>query len=87
MNCRPKARRITWLCWGVNYDNLPVPKIGEVIERMDIQFPVLMADPRVQYGYERPAQLPVTVLINPARQVHDTLVGPQTVDSILAALN
>jgi len=70
---------------GVNYDGLTQPKLGEVIERMDIRFPVLKQDPREQYGYGRPAQLPVTVLINPEREVHDILVGPQTGASIRAA--
>ena len=71
---------------GVNYDGLTQPKIGEVIERMDIRFPVLKHDPREQYGYERPVQLPVTVLLNPDRKVHDILVGPQTEGSIRAAM-
>ena len=72
---------------GVNYDALTQPKLGEVIERMDIQFPVLVEDPQQKYGYGRAEHLPVTVLINPAREVHDVLVGPQTADSILAAMN
>ena len=71
---------------GVNYDGLVQPKLGEVIDRMDIQFPVLMHDPQVQYGYERPQTLPMTVIINPAREVHDVLMGPQTATSIKAAL-
>jgi hypothetical protein len=72
---------------GVNYDGLMQPKLSEVIDRMDIQFPVLMQDPQLRYGYERAEHLPMTVLINPARQVHRVLVGPQTGASILAALN
>ena len=31
---------------GVNYDGLSQPQLGEVIERMGITFPVLLADPR-----------------------------------------
>lgn len=72
---------------GVNYDGLMQPKLGEVMERMDIQFPVLSQDPQLRYGYERAEHLPMTVLINPAREVHRVLVGPQTGASILAALN
>jgi len=72
---------------GVNYDDLAQPKLGQVIERMDIGFPVLMRDPQLKYGYERAQQLPMTVLINPQRQVHDVLVGPQTAASIRAALH
>ena len=71
---------------GVNYDGLMPPQLVEVAERMEIGFPVLLQDPRQQYGYERAQQLPVTVLIAPDRQVHDVLVGPQTANSILAAI-
>ena len=71
---------------GVNYDGLTQPKLGEVIERMDIQFPVLLNDPQMQYGYERAQTLPMTVLINPDREVHDILMGPQTAASIKASM-
>ena len=72
---------------GVNYDGLTQPKLGDVMQRMDIQFPVLLEDPQMKYGYDRAEQLPMTVLINPAREVHEVLVGPQTAQSIMAALN
>jgi hypothetical protein len=32
-------------------------------------------------------QLPVTVLIDPSRQLHDVLLGPQTASSIMAAMS
>ncbi|MEM9624253.1 MAG: TlpA disulfide reductase family protein [Pseudomonadota bacterium] len=72
---------------GVNYDNLQGEKLTDVIERMDIQFPVLAEDPQERYGYERAQTLPMTVIINPAREVHDVLIGPQTQASVTAALN
>ena len=72
---------------GVNYDNIQPPKLNDVIERMDIDFPVLLSDPHLRFGYDRAEQLPMTVLINPQREVHDVLIGPQTAASITAALN
>ena len=72
---------------GVNYDGITPPKLNEVITRMDINFPVLLVDPQVKFGYPRAEQLPMTVIINPAREVHDVLMGPQTAASIAAALN
>ncbi len=72
---------------GVNYDNIQPPKLNEVIERMEIDFPVLLADPQQRFGYNRAEQLPMTVIINPEREVHDVLIGPQTAASISAALN
>lgn len=72
---------------GVNYDGLVQPKLGEVMARMEIDFPVLAQDPQLRYGYDRAEHLPMTVLINPAREVHEVLVGPQTASSIKAAMN
>ena len=71
---------------GVNYDELQGAKLAEVSERMKIEFPVLTVDPQIEYGYARALTLPMTVLMNPEREVHDILVGPQTQDSILAAI-
>lgn len=71
---------------GVNWDGLPQDKLAEVAARMGIEFPVLIQDPYQEYGYDRAEQLPVTVLINPAREVHQVLVGPQNEDSIMAAM-
>ncbi len=72
---------------GVNYDGLQGEKLREVIARMEINFPVLAQDPQQRYGYDRAQTLPMTVIINPDRQVHDVLIGPQTKASVLAALN
>lgn len=72
---------------GVNYDRIQPPKLNEVIKRMEIDFPVLLADPQQRFGYDRAEQLPMTVIINPQRAVHDVLIGPQTAASITAAAN
>ena len=72
---------------GVNYDGIQGERLTQVIERMDIQFPVLVQDPQQVYGYERAQTLPMTVLINPDREVHRILIGPQNQDSIKAAQN
>ncbi len=71
---------------AVNWDGLPGDKQMEVIERMGIDFPVLVKDPFMQYGYDRPQQLPMTALISPDGGVHRVLFGPQTGTSILAAI-
>ena len=69
---------------GVNWDGLQGDKLADVVERMNVQFPTLRDDPYEKYGYERAQQLPATVLINPARQVHKVLIGPQTIETIKA---
>ncbi|MFT7651132.1 MAG: thiol-disulfide isomerase/thioredoxin [Limisphaerales bacterium] len=69
---------------GVNWDGVSGEKLTGVIERMEIEFPILRDDPYQKYGYERAQQLPVTVILNPQREVVRTLMGPQTEASILA---
>jgi hypothetical protein len=51
---------------------------------MGITFALLEADPRFSLDVERPQVLPTTLLVSPDGQVTDTLVGPQTQDSLLA---
>ena len=70
---------------GVNWDGVQGRKLNDVITRMKIDFPTLIEDPHLDYDYDRVEQLPVTVLINPDREVHRVLIGPQTGQSILAA--
>ena len=63
---------------GVNYDGLANPELAETMQRMDIQFPVLLDDPLDRFGYRRPDRLPITVMINPAGEVAEILEGAQT---------
>ncbi|MEM7100702.1 MAG: TlpA disulfide reductase family protein [Pseudomonadota bacterium] len=69
---------------GVNYDRLQGQALTDVIQRMQIEFPTLVVDPDQEYGYDRAQVLPMTVIIDPQRQVHEILSGPQTAQSILA---
>ncbi len=69
---------------GVNYDEIVGEKLLEVMEEMDIHFPVLVEDPRERWGYEQPTALPVTVIIGPDGQLKNQLLGPQTLEMLLA---
>ena len=71
---------------GVNYDGIAGERLAELVERMDIEFPVLVHDPMDRWGYARPDVLPTTVIVAPDGEVQEILVGPQTRESILAAL-
>ena len=71
---------------GVNYDGIAGQRLSDLIERMDIEFPVLVEDPMERWGYPRPDVLPTPVIVGPDGSVRETLIGPQTRDSILAAL-
>ncbi len=67
---------------GVNYDGIIGEDLSGLIERMGIEFAVMLVDPQSQFAYDRPSVLPTTVLIAPDGRVHETLVGPQTRDSL-----
>ena len=72
------------MVFAVNYDG----QIGEALlsqaAEMGITFTLLEQDPGAVMGIERPHVLPTTLLVNPEGAVTDTLVGPQTQESLLA---
>lgn len=70
---------------GVNYDGLTGDALLEVMERMDVGFPVLASDVAEHFGYEVPTVLPTTVILSPDRVVIAQLKGPQTEASLLRA--
>ena len=53
---------------------------------MEIEVPVLIEDPRQMFGYGEPEVLPMTVLIDSEGSISKILIGPQTLDGILAEL-
>jgi thiol-disulfide isomerase/thioredoxin len=71
---------------GVNYDGVQGDALHVLTQRMGIGFPVMTLDPRVRFGYDLPAVLPTTVIIDPSGTVVATLVGPQTEASIKSVL-
>lgn len=70
---------------GVNYDGLTGDALLDVMERMDIDFPVLANDVAAHFDYPVPTVLPTTVIVSPERQVIAMLKGPQTEASLLRA--
>jgi thiol-disulfide isomerase/thioredoxin len=72
---------------GVNYDGIVGEDLTRLIERMGIEFAVLRVDPQSHFAYDRPSVLPTTVLIGPDGRVKETLVGPQTRDSLEARIS
>ena len=71
---------------GVNYDGITGDRLTALVDRMGIEFPVLVDDPMHRWDYARPEVLPTTVIVGPDGGVQEILVGPQTRDSIRAAL-
>ena len=71
---------------GVNYDGVTGDELQRLIEKFDIQFEVI-EDPAGRLGYPRPTVLPTTIIIDPQGNVRDTLLGPQTLASLQAAIS
>ncbi|MEM6583735.1 MAG: TlpA disulfide reductase family protein [Pseudomonadota bacterium] len=71
--------------FGVNYDGTAGEQLRQQVETLDVQFPTLAVDPAETLGVERPMVLPTTFIINPQGQLQDTLIGPQTLQTLANA--
>ena len=74
------------LVYGVNFDGLQGDELAAASDKLAIEFEVLPDDPASRLGYERPQVLPSTYIIDPDGKLRRTLVGPQTVASLAAAI-
>lgn len=72
---------------GVNFDNpLTESEREAAIAKMDIHFPVYAQDPASELGIDRPLVLPTTFIFSPDGVLVETLVGPQTVETLLTVI-
>jgi thiol-disulfide isomerase/thioredoxin len=78
------AQRVVVL--GVNFDGLSGDALSELIARMEIEFPVLLDDPRARWQQPVPGVLPSTLVVDPEGQLRTVLVGPQTYESLSRAV-
>jgi len=69
--------------YAVNYDGQRGAALESQAAEMGINFSLLEQDPGAVLGIERPRVLPTTLLVNPQGAVTDTLVGPQTQESLM----
>lgn len=72
------------LVYAVNYDGKKGAELRSQAAELGIAFALLEEDPGAELGIEKPRVLPTTLLVTPQGQVSDTLVGPQTRDSLTA---
>lgn len=71
---------------GVNFDGVRGEELDRQVRELGVAFPVLAVDPAAELGVARPVVLPTTLLVDPAGELRQTLVGPQTLESLTAAL-
>lgn len=70
---------------GVDFDGQTGDALAAAMDELDIQFPVLAADPQPALGIARPTALPTTLVIAPDGRLSEVLLGPQSADSLLRA--
>jgi thiol-disulfide isomerase/thioredoxin len=70
---------------GVNYDGATGEDLATQLRDLNVAFPTLDEDPAELLGQPRPSVLPTTLIINPEGELVSSLVGPQTLESLLAA--
>ncbi len=70
---------------GVNYDGATGEDLANQLESLGVEFAMLSEDPAASLGLPRPIVLPTTIILTPAGQVSQTLIGPQTLASLALA--
>ena len=70
---------------GVNYDGASGEELEQQRQQLGVTFTSLQNDPAEQLGKPRPVVLPTTFIVSPDGELADTLVGPQTLESLIQA--
>ena len=70
----------------VNFDGVTGAQLAQQAKSLGISQPLLEADPAAHLGTTRPQVLPTTLVIRPDGTPATTLIGPQTVASLAAAI-
>jgi thiol-disulfide isomerase/thioredoxin len=71
---------------GVNFDRLEAENLSKAIKKLNINFENLKSDPSDILRISRPSALPTTYIYNTDGELSFKLVGPQTIESILAKI-
>ena len=72
---------------GVNFDRKTGEELSAHREQLNIEFDSLTDDPASFLGTQRPQVLPTTLIVDPEGKLVTTLVGPQTQQTLDAALS
>ena len=74
------------LVLAYNFDRLEGSDLKNQILRFKVNVPSILNDPGVLFGWNTPPSLPATYIINPEGILVETLIGPQTKDSLEAII-
>ncbi len=70
------------LVLAYNFDRLEGEELRDQIERFKVNVPSIMTDPGLLFGWEAPPSLPATYILTPDGNLAETLIGPQTKESL-----
>ena len=70
---------------GVNYDGTNGHELELQRQKLGVTFASLESDPAAQLGIPRPVVLPTTLILDPTGRLVATLIGPQTLASLVQA--
>ncbi len=70
---------------GVNYDGATGESLATQVEQLGIEFTILAQDPAAELNQPRPVVLPTTIILDPTGTISHTLLGPQTLASLIKA--
>ena len=70
---------------GVNYDGTNGEELELQRQKLGVTFASLESDPAAQLGIPRPVVLPTTFILDPTGRLVATLIGPQTLASLVQA--
>lgn len=71
---------------AVNFDGSQGDQLRKEMDKLGIEFPSLLEDPRARWGLEPVAVLPETLLISREGKLLERLIGPQTKATLAALL-
>jgi thiol-disulfide isomerase/thioredoxin len=72
--------------FAVNFDGIKGQQLQNQAQKIGIAFTVLEQDPAQTMGHPIPSVLPSTYVYSPEGKLHKTLIGPQTLESLKAAM-
>ena len=70
------------LVLAFNFDELEGSELKEQILRFKVKIPSLLTNPKELYGWQPPENLPATYLIGPRGILRESVIGPQTQESL-----
>jgi len=71
---------------GVNFDGISGDALQQQAKALGIRFELMTADPAQLGHWPKPEVLPTTQIVDPDGKLVQTLVGPQTQESLTKAL-